>query len=931
MKRPTRYFSTRDPLRLLLVLLLILALGLLAYLRYSTSRRGIDKWTLVPDDAVVVLETSQTTDALRRLQRSDLWPTLLAAPAVQDARELMTLIDSLHNSQRQTLTRFLTGKRLLIALHPGAGAEEGGLLLLVPVQSVRQHRYVRTLTEDLARSPRFRVTKQEIEGLLVTQIDRTSPVAAENGPVLTYASYRNILIVSHRRALVESVIQRIARKALTSPAPGFAGIDYLRLPDTWANVWISFRQLPVALGTLLGPAARPAIDELSSLGRDGLLGLEAHNENLTLKGFTHPEVAQGALARTLGTQSPRVPKLWPVVSTRTALLLHFGMPDLRPLRQAARTTDSVETTIGLALDSVVATLRDEVALCLPATADARGVALADRLAYAYAPDPLRTVRALNRLPGGRGAVETFGGYLIRPVRVPELPRRLFGPLFAGFDSTGTQGVVALVGHYAIFAPSAQSLRALLVDMAAGKVLKEAPAVLGSGQRASTLTLYVQTANAWPLLLRYLRPEHRTDALRHESFLKRFPALAFQVSRPDPKNDAFYTTLVLQHAVSGETGAGMADNPSAAVTAVTFEHALRSAPMLVRGGTGGPDVVVQDEAGTLHAVDAGGRVTWADTMAGPLVEPLFRTPTGIGRPRLLLATAARLYALEAPTGYEVENFPFYLSDSMRIQHLAAMPAEGSDFTLLVDDPAGNLYGFDLRGRPVNGWQARQLGAPLADVPRPVRVDGRDLVVLALANGDVFVLDRSGGVLPGFPVSAGGTLDDHCLAVVAGSNTRSTQLAVLTTGGQLTTFNLRGERVKLRQFPRASREARFTLVIADNGTAGVPPSGEFVVCRQEEGRVTLVDPLTGTTRLSHGFLTAAPKDVQLFKLIGGGGTIYALTERGPGKTYLYDDHDQLLAGGALDSGGPVALTYLPTTGEYVVWAAKGKTLRRVGFRR
>lgn len=930
MKQTRRYFSTRDPLRLLLVLLLFMALGLLAYLRYSTSRRGIDKWTLVPDDATLVLETSNTTDALRRLQRSDLWPTLLAAPAIQDAHELMALMDSLHNSQRQTLTRFLTGKRLLISVHPGTGADEGGLLLLIPVQSVRQHRYVRTLTEDLARTPQFRVTKREVEGMLVTQIDRTT-AGGENGPVLTYASYRNILIASHRRALVESVIRRIAHDDLTTPAPGFAGIDYLRLPDTWANVWINFRQLPVALGTLLGPAARPAVDELCSLGRDGLLGLEPRNESITLRGFTHPEVAQGALARTLGTQPPRPAKLWPVLSTRTALLLHLGIPNLQPLRQAARRTDSVETAIGPLLDSVVTTLRDEVALCLPATADARGVALTDRLVYAYAPDPLRTVRALNRLPGGRGSIESFGGYVIRPVRVPDLPRRLFGALFAGIDTSGSQGAVVLVGHYAIFGASPQSLRALLLDLSAGKILKEAPPVMASGQRAATLTLYVQTANAWPLLLRHLRPEHRTDALRHESFLKRFPALAFQVSRPDPKNDAFYTTLVVQHAVSGETEANRLESRSAATTTLSFEHPLRSAPALIRGGTGGPDVVVQDEKGILHAIDAGGRVVWADTLAGAIVEPIFRTPTGIGRPRLLLATAARLYALEAPTGYDVENFPFYLSDSLRIQHLAAFPAEGSDFTLLVDDPAGNLYGFDLRGQPVSGWQGRQLGAPLAEAPRPMRVDGRDIVVLALTNGDIFALDRTGGVLPGFPVSAGGALTAGGLSVLTGSSTRSTQIATLTTTGLLTTFNLRGDRVKQRQFPHASREARFTLVIAENGTAGVPPNGEFLVCRQEEGRVTLVDPQTGVTRLSHGFLTAALKDVQVFKLLGGGGTIYALTERGPGKTYLYDDHDQPLAGGPLDSSGPIALNYNPTTGEYAVWTTTGKALRRVVFRR
>ena len=783
----------------------------------------------------------------------------------------------------------------------------------------------------------FEVTREEIEGLLVTRVIRAGTGGADNDPVLTYASYRNILIISPTRSLVEAAIRRIARGDLRSPAPSFAGTDYLKLPGTWANAWINFRQVPAALGPLLGPATRKATEELASLGRDGLLGLESRSESLTLRGFTNPEVTTGALARVLSHQTARPARLWPVVSTRTAVLLHLGLPDPQPLREAARRSlpphDSIEVSSGALLDSVVATLRDEVALCLPTSStDQRTPTAADRLAYAYAPDPLRTVRALSRLPGGKGRVESFGGYVIRPVRIPELPRRLFGPLFTGFDPTGTQGAVALVGNYAVFGPSVQSLRALLLDLAAGQILRTAPSVMGKGQRAAALTLYVHTANAWPLIMRALQPERRVDALRNEAFFRRFPSLAFQVSHPDPSQEAFYTSLFVQHAVSGEPGPA-ADRAEAiaATTSVPFTHPLTSSPVLIRGGTGGPDVVIQDAGGVLHAIDAGGHEIWVDTLAGPIVEPVFRTPTGIGRPRLLLATASRLFALEAPTGHDVENFPFYLSDSLRIQHLAAFPTEGSNFTLLVDDPTGDLYAFDFQGAPIPGWQPRRFGAPLADAPRPVRVDEQDLLVVALTNGDVYALDRTGGTLPGFPVSAGAPLADRCLAVIPGSSTRSTQIAVLTPAGLLTTFNLRGETLRHRSFPHATRTARFELVPIENGTAGVPPSGEFMVARQEAGRVTLVDPTNGVTQLSRGFLTSAPKVVQAFRLGGGGGSVYALTERGPGKTYLYDERDRLLGGGPLDSSGPVALTFNPVTGEYVAWVAFGKTLRRTVFRK
>ena len=553
------------------------------------------------------------------------------------------------------------------------------------------------------------------------------------------------------------------------------------------------------------------------------------------------------------------------------------------------------------------------------------------------------------LPDGEFALqpgERLGGVVRQPVGLAAillqpglLPVEIREPLFGGFDSTGTAGAVVLVGKYAVFGSSAGALRTLLLELAAGKGLRPPPPVLAHGQRAATLTLYVNTANAWGLLQRGLVPARRTDALRNETLLRRFPSAVWQMSRPEASAAAaggsWYTTLAVQHAAGGETGPGT-DAPAAggpvATTAVPFEQPLTAPPVLVRGGVGGPDVVVQDAAHVLHAVDAAGRVVWHDTLAGPLAGPVLRTPTGEGRPRLLLATAARLYALEAPTGFDVDNFPFYLSDSLRIQHLAAFTAAAPDIKLFVDDPTGNLYGFDAQGRALAGWQPRDLGAALADAPRALRVEGRDLLVAALANGDVYLLDHTGGVLPGFPVSAGGPLGTGALAVVPAPTLRATRVSVVTTTGRLTTFSGRGEVLLQRALPRPDDgRARFELVPFDNGTAGVPPSGEFVVSRQEPNRVTLYDPETGAARLTRAFLTAAPKVVQAFRLTGGGGTVLALTERGPGRCYLFDERGRPLGVRVLDADGPIALTYNPQTGDVVAWTTTGKTLRRFVFRR
>ncbi len=943
-------FTQRNPLYLLVAVLLLGAIGLSGYRRYEATHRPVDIWTLVPDDAVAVLETTASPTAVAELRRSDLWTTFQAAPMVQEIDELIGRADSIHATPRSPLNRFLTGKRLLISWHPTTDSAGADLLFCIPIVSVRQYRYLRILTEDLARSGQFRVTRREVGGLFTTQLTRISGVAAENGPVLTYAVYRNVLLASASRELLETAVLRIARRGLTSPAAAFAATDYLRVRGTTANLWINFRQLPAALTPWLGAATRPAADELASLCREGMLGLEARDGGVSLRGFASPETATGALAGRLGQQVPQAITVWPLLPARAGLILHLGMQQLRGLRRAPTALnrapdavpDSVETTSGALLDSLGATFSREVALCLAgAAAGANGRVLpltvgsfgVERLVYAYTPDPLRTVRALSRLPGGRGRTELVAGYVVRPVRVAELPRRLFGPLFNGFGSR-TDGAVALVGHYAVFAPTAAALRQLLIELRQGQTLDRAPglaALLRRGQPAATVTLYVNTANGWGLLQRALRPARRVSLLRNELVIRRFPQILLQFSRPDPADPQLYTTLLVEHTATAGAGVVAPEGGTAAgaVTTVTatFPEALTSAPTLVRGGLGGPELVVQDGAGRLHALDGAGREVWIDTLAGQAAGPFFRTPTGIGRARLLLATRNRLYSIEAATGRISENFPFYLADSLRMQHLTGFAPEGSDYRLLTYDPVGNLYAFDVSGRAVPGWEGRFLGAPLADAPRAVRLDGRDYVAVALVNGDLYVLDRAGGVLPGFPVSAGAPLGPGCLALQTGASARTTQVAVCTPGGELTAFNLRGETVRRQLLPGAGAGADFRLITVQNGTAGAEPMGAFVVSRQAEGRVTLFDPTTGATLLNRAFLTASPKEVQAYRLNGGGGTVYAILERGPRKTTLCNERGQLLGGAPLDSDGPVALTYNPTVAELVVWVASGKTLRRV----
>ena len=231
--------------------------------------------------------------------------------------------------------------------------------------------------------------------------------------------------------------------------------------------------------------------------------------------------------------------------------------------------------------------------------------------------------------------------------------------------------------------------------------------------------------------------------------------------------------------------------------------------------------------------------------------------------------------------------------------------------------GNLFMYDTQGRAYAGWQPKRLDFRLAAPPQYLTVDGRDVVLVLLENGYVYAFDQAGGAYPGFPVSVGARLASEAFVEI-GPTLGRTRLTVVNQHGERVSFNLSGDVVARRRLATWSRDSRFRL-IADQDQTG------YVVSREDGGQLTLFGA-DGKTLLRQSFLTTAPRSVQFFDF-GPGRRVYALTETGPGKAYLYDSRFRLIGGKPFDSTTPrIDLTYDPVTSTFHLFRVNGNELRR-----
>lgn len=900
----------------LLGLLLLAGLGYYGYSKWTEAREKVDLWTLVPEDAVFVVESGNYDNLLKRLKHTQVWESLAGVTYFRRLEENMALIDSL-GGPRNELSKFLATKTMLTSVHV-LNKTDFDLVYYVPVSTVKEHRYIRNITEHLSGSEDFSHSAQNYQGTVISSL--TNKIT---GGAIYYFTYRNNLILSPSVVLLEEIVRKIKYKRFESIAADFENIDYLNQEKVYANVFINFHNLPPFLGLFLKSELRTDVEYLCSLSRNSMLEFKLENNKIYLNGFSNPETLSQSFYRHISKQQPKPLTLQQYVSNRTALLFYFGVEQPWQLKQYTSQTKSTLPASGiLAVDSLARVFSGEVALAYLQTSSP--AVSPDKVIFAKTAQPARVQAYLKRIgennpPAGKKNLyrERYGNQVISLAPVPELPRLLFGNLFGGFAQT----YYVQTGDYFLFAANPATLRSLLADINTGSVWGKSvaqKAFLEETQHQSTFSMFVNSVNAWEMLNRYLKEDKREALLRHESLVKDFNQFSLQFSQVE---DQFYTSLLLRQqdalAVEDQRTDVLEVNQT-----ITFDSPLIAGLFAVRNPiTHNVEMQVQDSAFVLHNINAEGKVSWADSVGEGIRGQVVQAPFGSdGKTKYLFATANKIHCLDR-SGREVPDFPYYLPDTTQAQRLTVLDWNKSgDYRLLVDDEQGNLFMFDEVGDLLENWNPRPLDARLAAPPQLHRIGNKNVLLAVLENGYVYALNEHGETYAGFPFSVKATVRSGFFGK-PGTSFRNSEFTLVTLRGEVVTFNLTGQVTKRHQLVRPERNATFEL-IAENG------GKSYLIARQSLGRVTLLNP-EFKLLLERKFFTSSRKIVHYY-LFGGDKIVYAITETGPRKTYLFDGKAQPIGNKVIISKTPVKLYYNQVSDEYQLYKMFGNEVNKISLK-
>ena len=905
------------PKRIVFFFIGFVVLASLAYYgfnRWSASREKVNLWQIVPDNAAFVVETNNHSALVAHLRETGLMESFSTLTAYQRFEENMAYLDSV-SPGTQRGERFLDKKNILTSIHV-VGKTDIEFVYYIPVNSVGEHRYLRNLTENISKSKLFEQDSREFEGMLVTDVKNT-----RLGTSFTYFTYHNNIVLSHSPVLIEDIIRRINRGKLTSVAANFKSSNYLTQPDVYANVFVNYQALPDVLGLFLKDELMPQVRYLSSLCQEGMLELKLEKDKIFLNGFSNPEKLKNSFHSNIAPVKPQPFNVKNYLPNRTAILLHFGLDKVAKLKRQTKHKEAAGSVYGATIDSLAWVLNNEVAVAYMESNTIN--ASPEKVVFAHAGNTDHAIRLLKQLSQQvatarkkKPYTEKYGGYTIEMIEVPQLPAKLFGNLFAGFE----QSYVVEVDDYIIFSDEVATLRDMLDDISAENVWGKSTAqkaFIEETLQEGNFSLYLNTVNAWYVLSRYMTENSREDLLQNATLIKRFNQVSFQFANTGKQ---YYTSFVFR---KQERSASTGEDVFTVEVTEKFSSPITSGPFAIQNAVDrSQEIVVQDSSNVLINFSAAGKRGWTDTVGTSVRGSIKQITYGPdNKLRYLFATANRIHAINN-LGQSLENFPFNLGDTLNIQHLAVFDYEkDQNYRLLVDDKLGNLYMYDIRGNAIDGWQPRRMDYRLAAEPQHLRVGGRDVILVLLENGYVYALNQRGETYPGFPINLKSPLTSGA-SISPGADLRKTEFTVVTKYGSVVTFNLQGKLLNREQLIRPSKGAFFTLQSEENN------GKSYVIVRQEQGKVAVFDQDLNLL-FEKRYVTSAPKIVQYFHF-GGDNKVYAVTETGPQKTYLYTSKGKLVGNSTLENSKPLVIYRNDATNDYTLYKVFRRELQKINFR-
>lgn len=231
---------------LLLVILILLAVtgGYLLWLKWSPDK-FVDGYYLVPDDAVMLVETEDPVGEWQNFSASTMWQGLRTFPAFEKITGKADMLDEVIKSNQQVFA-MLGQKHLLISIHM-TKAKDYDFVYYADMKAASKSGLVKASLTSLIRQFDYTHTVRKYNGIEINEY-----FDAKTRDVLSVAFVNNYLVCSYNKILIDNVINAsLDPNSQTGLNPHFTEVNRLTSAEGMCRVFVNCNTFHKYLGVYM--------------------------------------------------------------------------------------------------------------------------------------------------------------------------------------------------------------------------------------------------------------------------------------------------------------------------------------------------------------------------------------------------------------------------------------------------------------------------------------------------------------------------------------------------------------------------------------------------------------------------------------------------------------------------------------------------------
>lgn len=868
---------------------------------YFSRKNSFKEWDLVPSNATLVYETKSAIDIWNKLVTSKEWETLGEIKEFASMNQTLQLLDTLSGGNGQ-LASIINSSNLLISAHV-TSQNSFGEIFYIPLGQTGHTAFLNLLM-NAQKELKLKKNQRVYQSQTIYELIGSSAK-------LSYIVHKNTLVISSEAFLVEDVVRNIQsgfennfrhKYPMLKGNPSFATDE--------GNLYVNGTELPLFADTFLSVKNKSYGSTL--LATALFFDLSLSDNGVLASGFAF-KGNENSLITTFKDQQAVGFNLNNLIPENTAVLEHYGSSNMSgwyqkwlELIKTGKKKDKVDEETG---KKFIDFMGKEMAVLTLQSVDTEHP---DKLFIGELSDNAGMYNLLNKIAESQLSetndslyVEGYAGYEIRLIDKKSVLEQCFGSSFKGFGST----YYLIYGNYLIIANSAETLRNWIITIEDDYTWGKSVQMNTFFKDMLTEANYTYVTNleySWNLFRNNFNEEVRNWATQNSSQIKNFGLVAFQVSNLDNR---YYANLNISYR---QKPALIVKNNVKDKTTIQLVNPIAVKPKVVRNHANGAwEILVQDSLQHLMLLNANGEVLWDDSLRAKMSDAVFQLDYyKNNKLQYLLHTDSSLYIIDR-NGDNVASYP----DKMdyRINQMFLIDYDRSkNYRILLSDYFGNLRMYDQEGNSLEGWNPNAFNTTLTDDIFHIRVRGKDRIVVPLSKGVVYLTNRRGEPVPGFPLDLGVGLTTN-LFFEPGDSFEDSKFTTISKDGLVIHFTMAGKMLSRNQLFKESAQSNFELIPESQGK-------DFVFVRNDLGRLAVLDK-EGGVLFEKDYVTPKERIVQYYNF-GADRKLFVV--KNGSTVYLYDQYGKLLNAKPLSSDFPVSVVYFSNDNVCQIYLAHSNTI-------